>query len=217
MYHTMYPPQIMVQIMGGQQANGQCPPVQAHAMHNHGAGVFLQSEYVKYRSDSNCAQNRHQMIQVHYCVYKQLVVSKESFRIQVVFLQTGSYPLELLQLMGVEIPSLRRIEYMQSPNGVSSGQWQRRVNTSNNTPIIPSPHLTFRPNSNGLVKKSNWYNKVSKRNSFRESFAKNERYGSDSGFSSRSPTPNKHHIDGSQTESSDERDSVISSVEQSIK
>ncbi|XP_012135126.1 poly(A) RNA polymerase gld-2 homolog A isoform X4 [Megachile rotundata] len=179
-------------IMGGQQANGQCPPVQTHTMHTHGASAFLQSEYLKYHSDT-CAQNRHQMI------------------------QTGSCPVELLQLMGVEIPSLRRIDYIQSNNGMSPGQWQRRVNTSNNTPIIPSPHLTFRPNNNGLVKKSSWYNKISKRNSFRESFAKNEKYGSDSGFSSRSPTPNKYHIDSSQTESSDERDSVISSVEQSMK
>ncbi|CAL7941676.1 unnamed protein product [Xylocopa violacea] len=189
----MYPPQIMVQIMGGQQANGQCPPVQSHAMHIHGANTYHQTEYAKYRPD-NCTQNRHQMI------------------------QTGSYPLELLQLMGVEIPSLRCVEYMQSSNGTPSGQWQRRVNTSNNTPIIPSPHLAFRPNNNGLAsKKSNWYSKLNKRTSFQDSCVNNEKYSSDSGFSSRSPTPNKHHIDSSQTESSDERDSVISLVEQSMK
>ena len=192
MYHTMYPPQIMVQIMGGQQANGQCPPVQTHAMHIHGTSAFHQPEYAKYRPDA-CAQNRHQMI------------------------QTGSYPLELLQLMGVEVPPLRRIEYMQTNNGTPSGNWPRRVNTSNNTPVIPSPHFAFRPNNNGLVKKSNWYSKVGKRPPYRDSFGSNENYGSDSGFSSRSPTPNKHQIDSSQTESSDERDSVISSVEQSMK
>ncbi|XP_076757901.1 poly(A) RNA polymerase gld-2 homolog A isoform X2 [Xylocopa sonorina] len=169
MYHTMYPPQIMVQIMGGQQANGQCPPVQTHAMHIHGANTYHQTEYAKYRPD-NCTQSRHQMI------------------------QTGSYPLELLQLMGVEIPSLRCVEYMQSSNGTPTGHWQRRVNTSNNTPIIPSPHLAFRPNNSGLANKK-----------------------SNCGFSSRSPTPNKHHIDSSQTESSDERDSVISLVERSMK
>ncbi|CAK9799003.1 Poly(A) RNA polymerase gld-2 homolog A [Anthophora quadrimaculata] len=193
MYHTMYPPQIMVQIMGGQQANGQCPPVQTHTMHIHSASAFHQTEYTKYRSDA-CSQNRHQMM------------------------QTGSYPLELLQLMGLEVPSLRRVEYMQTNNGTTSQHWQRRINTSNNTPIIPSPHITFRPNSSGLTnKKSNWYNKLNKRNSFRDSCMNNEKYGSDSGFSSRSPTPNKHYIDSSQTESSDERDSVISSVEQSMK
>ncbi|XP_076167304.1 poly(A) RNA polymerase gld-2 homolog A isoform X3 [Ptiloglossa arizonensis] len=150
MYHTMYPPQIMVQIMGGQQANGQCPPVQTHAIHLHGTSAFHQTEYTKYCPDT-CTQNRHQMI------------------------QTGSYPLELLQLMGVEIPSLRRIEYVQSNSSMPSGNWQR------------------------------------------DSFGNNEKYGSDSGFSSRSPTPNKYQIDSSQTESSDERDSIISSVEQSIK
>lgn len=62
MYHTVYPPQIMVQIMGGQQANGQCPPIQPHTMHIHGASAFHQAEYVKYHTDA-CSQNRH-MIQV---------------------------------------------------------------------------------------------------------------------------------------------------------
>ncbi|XP_076635181.1 poly(A) RNA polymerase gld-2 homolog A isoform X1 [Colletes latitarsis] len=192
MYHTMYPPQIMAQIMGGQQANGQCPPVQTHAMHLHGTNAFHQSEYTKYRLDT-CTQNRHQMI------------------------QTGSYPLELLQLMGVELPSLRRVEYVQSNSSVPSGNWQRCANTPNSTPIMPSPHHNFRPNNNCLVKKSNWYSKIGKRNSFKDSFGNNEKYGSDSGFSSRSPTPNKYQIDSSQTESSDERDSTNSSVEQNMK
>ncbi|KAF3428640.1 hypothetical protein E2986_01796 [Frieseomelitta varia] len=190
MYHTIYPPQIMVQIMGGQQANRQCPSVQPHTMHIHGASAFNQAEYAKYHSDA-CPQNRH-------------------------MIQTGSYPLELL--MGVEIPSLRHVEYMQSNNNSQRGHWQRHVNTSNNAPLIHSPHLTFRPNNNGLAnKKSNWYNKLNKRTSFRESYVNNEKYGSDSGFSSRSPTPNKHHADSSRTESSDERDSVISLVEQNMK
>lgn len=196
MYHTMYPPQIMVQIMGGQQANGQCVPIQSHAMHVHGASAYHQSEYAKYRSDG-CSQNRHQMI------------------------QTGSYPLELLQLMGVEIPSLRRIDYMQSNNGTPPGHWPRRVNTSNVSPVMPSPHLPYRPGSNTLAnKKSNWYNKLSKRTPYRDaSLASSEKYGSDSGFSSRSPTPNKYHVDSisSQTESSDERDSVGSSIDQNTK
>ncbi|XP_076243113.1 poly(A) RNA polymerase gld-2 homolog A isoform X2 [Calliopsis andreniformis] len=119
--------------------------------------------------------------------------------------------------MGVEIPPLRRIEYMQSNNGTASENWQRRLNMSNNASIIPSPHLAFRPTSNGLVKRSNWYGKNGKRTSYRDSLGNNEKYGSDSGFSSRSPTPNKHQIDSNQTESSDERDSIISSVEQSMK
>ncbi|KAK9297360.1 hypothetical protein QLX08_008925 [Tetragonisca angustula] len=190
MYHTIYPPQIMVQIMGGQQANRQCPSVQPHTMHIHGASAFNQTDYAKYHSDA-CSQNRH-------------------------MIQTGSYPLELL--MGIEIPSLRHVEYMQSNNNSQRGHWQRHVNTSNNAPLIHSPHLTFRPNNNGLTnKKSNWYNKLNKRTSFRESYVNNEKYGSDSGFSSRSPTPNKHHADSSRTESSDERDSVISLVEQNMK
>ncbi|XP_043506813.1 poly(A) RNA polymerase gld-2 homolog B-like isoform X6 [Frieseomelitta varia] len=181
---------VTIRIMGGQQANRQCPSVQPHTMHIHGASAFNQAEYAKYHSDA-CPQNRH-------------------------MIQTGSYPLELL--MGVEIPSLRHVEYMQSNNNSQRGHWQRHVNTSNNAPLIHSPHLTFRPNNNGLAnKKSNWYNKLNKRTSFRESYVNNEKYGSDSGFSSRSPTPNKHHADSSRTESSDERDSVISLVEQNMK
>ncbi|XP_076222957.1 poly(A) RNA polymerase gld-2 homolog A isoform X2 [Nomia melanderi] len=179
-------------IMGGQQANGQCPPLQTHAMHIHGTSAFHHNECTKYRPDT-CTQNKHQLI------------------------QTGSYPLELLQLMGVEIPSLQRIEYVQSNSGTPLGNWQRRINTPNNSPIVPSPHITFRPTNNGLIKKSNWYSsKLGKKSSFKESFGNNEKYGSDSGFSSRSPTPNKYQVDSSQTESSDERDSIISSVEQSM-
>lgn len=120
--------------------------------------------------------------------------------------------------MGVEIPSLQRIEYVQSNNGTPLGNWQRRISTPNNSPIVPSPHITFRPTNNGLIKKSNWYSsKLGKKSSFKESFGNSEKYGSDSGFSSRSPTPNKYQVDSSQTESSDERDSIISSVEQSMK
>ncbi|XP_026674523.1 poly(A) RNA polymerase gld-2 homolog A-like isoform X2 [Ceratina calcarata] len=181
--------------MGGQQANGQCLPIQSHAMHMHGASAYHQSEYAKYRSDG-CSQNRHQMI------------------------QTGSYPLELLQLMGVEIPSLRRIDYVQSNGGgTPPGHWPRRVNTSNGSPVLPSPHLPYRPSNNSLAnKKSNWYKKLSTRTPYRDtSFGNNDKYGSDNGFSPRSPVPNKHHVDGSQTESSDERDSVGSSIDQSMK
>ncbi|KAG7207761.1 hypothetical protein KM043_009371 [Ampulex compressa] len=184
---------MMVQIMGGQQANAQCPPTQAHTLHINGANVFHQNDFTQYGPDIS-AHGRHHIM------------------------QTGSYPLELLQLMGVEIPSLRHIDYIHSNGGSSSANWQRRINVPNDSPVIPPPHLSFRPTSNGPVKKANWNNKTIKRSSYRDSYINNEKYNSDSGFSSRSPTPNKHQADGSQTESSDERDSVISSVvEQGMK
>lgn len=132
-------------------------------------------------------------------------------------LQSGSYPLELLQLMGVQLPPLRRTGYNMQGGSNSNGGWQRRGSPSSNAPTMPPPHINFRPASTGSIKKPNWNNKCGKRNSYRESQSQNDIYNSDSGFSSRSPTPNKHETDGSQTESSDERDSVASSVEQGIK
>lgn len=124
------------------------------------------------------------------------------------FLQTGS-PLDLLQLIGVDVPSLRRIEYMQSNNNSSSINWERRLNTSSNSSIIPFSNYNFKSTNTNSTKKPSWNNRNSRRSSYRN-FSKYEAYNSDSGFSSRSPTPNKHYIDNSLTESSDERDSTSS-------
>lgn len=65
----------------------------------------------------------------------------------------------------------------------------------------------------GPLKKHTWNNnnnnKLGKRQSCQNlSFPRESCNSSDSGFSSRSPTPNKHYKGGSQTESSDERDSI---------
>lgn len=129
--------------------------------------------------------------------------------IQTIFLQTGS-PLDLLQLIGVDVPSLRRIEYMQSNNNSSSINWERRMNTSSNSSIIPFSNYNFKPTNINSTKKPSWNNRNSRRSSYRNNFSKYEAYNSDSGFSSRSPTPNKHYNDNSLTESSDERDSTSS-------
>ncbi|XP_015599027.1 poly(A) RNA polymerase gld-2 homolog A isoform X3 [Cephus cinctus] len=176
--------------MGGQQPGGPCPPTQSHQVHTRNASGAHQSEYVP--DDSGHRGHR--------------------------LMQTGAYPLELLQLMGVEIPPLRRGGYSSMQGGgAPSASWQRRLSPTNNAPTMPPPHLNFRPANTGSIKKPNWNNKAGKRNAYRESFSQNEMYNSDSGFSSRSPTPNKHQADGSQTESSDERDSIASSAEQGIK
>lgn len=116
--------------------------------------------------------------------------------------------MDLLQLIGVDVPSLRRMEYMQSNNNSSSLNWERRINTSNNSSIIPFSNYNYKPTNNS-TKKPSWNNRNSRRSSYRN-FSKYEAYNSDSGFSSRSPTPNKHYIDNSLTESSDERDSTSS-------
>lgn len=127
--------------------------------------------------------------------------------------------MELLQLMGVEIPSLRHIDYVSNVGtGSGSGNWPRRIIPPNNTsPLQPPLHLNFRPSNNNSIKKQHWSNKTSKKSSYRENFLYNDKYNSDSGFSSRSPTPSKYQADSSQNESSDERDSITSSIERGIK
>ncbi|RLU25606.1 hypothetical protein DMN91_001763 [Ooceraea biroi] len=190
MYHTMYQSQMMVQIMSGQQTGGQCSPAQAHTLHINGVNALHQTDFTQYGQDMP-GHGRHRAM------------------------QTRSYPLDLLQLIKVDVPSLRHVEYMQSNNNASSANWERRMGTSNNS-VIPSSN--YKPtNGNNSTRKPGWNNRNGRRNTYRNSFAKYETYNSDSGFSSRSPTPNKHHIDSSLTESSDERDSTSSLGGQGIK
>lgn len=123
--------------------------------------------------------------------------------------------------MGVEAP-LRRANYSMQGGGSSTGHWQRRATSTSNSPTLPPPlpHMNYRPTSTGSMKKLAWTNnnnKLAKRSIFRESPPQQETYSSDSGFSSRSPTPNKYYADGSQTESSDERDSLASLSDQDFK
>ena len=89
--------------------------------------------------------------------------------------------------------------------------WQRRSGSSNNTSMPPPSYMNYRNNPTASLKKQNWHNnKSSKRNNYRDPLPQKEIYSSDSGFGSRSPTPNKHPVEGSQNESSDDRDSVSS-------
>ena len=138
-------------------------------------------------------------------------------KLQTTSLPAGSYPFDFFQLMGVEVQPFRRVNYNMHGSGSSNNGWPKRMSPTNNVPTMPPPHLNFRPVSTGSIKKSNWSNKGGKRNSHRESFSQKELYNSDSGFSSRSPTPNKHQNDNSLTESSDERDSINSLGEQGAK
>ncbi|XP_050448462.1 poly(A) RNA polymerase gld-2 homolog A-like [Cataglyphis hispanica] len=191
MYHTVFPSQMMVQIMGGQQTGGQCPPAQTHTLHINGINGLHQTDFTSYGPDISRHNRPHTM-------------------------QTGSHPLEFLQLMGLDVPSLRHIEYMQSNNS-SPGNWERRMGTSNNTSIIPPSNYNLKPTNTHSIKKPSWNNRNGRRSTYRNSYSKYETYNSDSGFSSRSPTPNKYHIDNSLTESSDERDSTSSLRGQEIK
>ena len=107
---------------------------------------------------------------------------------------------------------------MSSPN--SAPATPQRINTANGLSITPvQQRMNCRPMSTGSVKKHTWSNtKLNKRHSYQDlPLLRESCNNSDSGFSSRSPTPNKHHKGGSQTESSDERDSLASVSEPTYK
>ncbi|XP_043460868.1 poly(A) RNA polymerase gld-2 homolog A-like isoform X1 [Leptopilina heterotoma] len=196
MYHVTLSPHAMVQLMGGQQAGGPCLPIQNHTTYYNGANHLHQTEYTQYVPDAS-NPSRHHIVQTSP-------------------LQVGSHPIELIQRMGVDVQQFRRANYNMHGNGTANNSWPKRINHSNNVPTMPPPHLNFRPASTGSIKRTNWNNK-GKRNLHRDSFSQKELYNSDSGFSSRSPTPNKHQNDSSLTESSDERDSINSLGEQGTK
>lgn len=183
---------MMVQLTSGQQTNGQCPSAQAHTVHINGA--LHQADFAQYGPDIS-GHGRYRMM------------------------QTGSHPLDLLQLIGVDTPSLRHVEYMQFNSNSSSAHWKRGIGASSGAAIIPSSNYNFKPtNMNSAKNKQGWNNRNGRRSSYRNSFSKYETYNSDSsGFSSRSSTPSKHQIDNSLTESSDERDSTSSLRGQGMK
>ena len=62
MYSTI-PPHTMVQIMSGQQAGGQCLPIQSHTAYCNGANALHQTEYTHYAPDAS-NHNRHHVVQV---------------------------------------------------------------------------------------------------------------------------------------------------------
>lgn len=186
--NQMFPSQIMMQLM-----NGQYSSAQTHTLHINSINGLHQTDFASYGIPDISGHNRHQVM------------------------QTGPHSLNL-SLVGVDdIPSLRHMEHMQSNNNTFPANWDRRMGTSSNTSIISSPNYNFKPTNTNSIKKQSWNNRNGRRNTYRNSYSKYETYNSDSGFSSRSPTPNKYHIDNSLTESSDERDSTGSLRGQGIK
>ncbi|KAK0171655.1 hypothetical protein PV328_005080 [Microctonus aethiopoides] len=213
MYHTMLPPHMMVQIVG-EQSNGQCPSVQTHSspvndVNNNRNNKQLNNHKNSYISNGN-NQNNHRLMQ------KNIYLSGSS------------------EIMGIEMPSVRRGGCGRQ-NGYSigtNGYWQRRyINNNNNSNRIHNhnaisllPKSYHRIDDSGNVKKQNWNNnKYGKRNdnqSNRDQLTSAQKeinnYSSDSGISSRSPTPNEQTPETIQTESSDEHDSISSSIEPEI-
>lgn len=68
MYHTMYQSQMMVQIMSGQQAGGQCPPAQAHTLHMNGVNALHQTDFAQCGQDIP-GHGRHRTLQVHVKIF----------------------------------------------------------------------------------------------------------------------------------------------------
>ncbi|XP_011309656.1 poly(A) RNA polymerase gld-2 homolog A-like [Fopius arisanus] len=176
MYHTMLPPPMMVQIVGGQQTNGQCPNIPPPSIPTTSAATTPTEVPSPYVFDGSTQS--HRLIHT-----------------------SPQYPLEVYQMMGVEIPQFRRPNYGTPTSNITP--WQRRVTTSSSTTL---PTTNYRQGGFNSLKKSTWATKA-KRQPSKE--LPPEPCNSDSGFSSRSPTPNKH-TDSSQTESSDDRESTSS-------
>ncbi|PSN42330.1 hypothetical protein C0J52_20133 [Blattella germanica] len=175
MYHAMFSPHMVVHVVGQQQQQQQ----QHHHHHNN-------------YSDTN-NNNRQSRLLSNNCY------SHNPFE--------HPYPLELLQLMGLEMPPIRSRGYSHPPGGRGGGGWRDRGNMHGSTSLMPPPvAVGFRPLIHNSTMRRNYWNKSNGRNvslfwnrpprstqrdpnSVNNDGAYNS--SSDSGFSSRSPTPSK--------------------------
>ncbi|XP_066994458.1 poly(A) RNA polymerase gld-2 homolog A [Anabrus simplex] len=172
MYHAMFPPHMLTQLMGQHQQLGYPDSNrQNHIISNH---CYTHSPF-----DRHC-------------------------------------PVELLQLMGLEMPPIRNRgfgHYPQNGRGGGTG-WRERGNLHGPGSVLmpPPPHVGFRPANNTSVKKNYWNkNNMARppRCMIRDTNATDTSYSSDSGFSSRSPTPIKHQM-GDQAPSDDSAEDTTS-------
>nr|CAD7394030.1 unnamed protein product [Timema cristinae] len=106
--------------------------------------------------------------------------------------------IDLLQLMGIEMPPIRTNRGYEHGHGGRGGGWRERGNHhSNNVQVMPPPsHPAYRqPHNNQNGKKNLWNNKNMARpprcTVQQDTNMSDTTYNSDSGFSSRSPTPIK--------------------------
>nr|CAD7443656.1 unnamed protein product [Timema bartmani] len=106
--------------------------------------------------------------------------------------------IDLLQLMGIEMPPIRTNRGYEHGHGGRGGGWRERGNHhSNNVQVMPPPsHPAYRqPHNNQNGKKNLWNNKNTVRpprcTVQQDTNMSDTTYNSDSGFSSRSPTPIK--------------------------
>lgn len=112
------------------------------------------------------------------------------------YLQTGLRSLDLLRQLGVDISSLRYMDYTQLNNNLFSTNWLKRTNAFADVPALNVPQYTKPLNSN-ITKKPNWLNKG---RPYRGTFTKNESYSNNnnnnnnnSGISPCPSTPKKYY------------------------
>lgn len=170
MYHAMFSPHMVVHFVGRQ-----------HQQHHH------HNNYSDTNNNNNNSNNRQNRILSDSCY------SHGPFE--------HRYPLELLQLMGLEMPPVRNRYYnSHPPGGRGEGGWRDRGNLHGSSPsLMPPPvPLGFRPFIHNSTVKRNYWNKSNgrpPRSGQRDQVAcKSDlscNSSSDSGFSSRSPTPSK--------------------------
>ncbi|XP_069679891.1 poly(A) RNA polymerase gld-2 homolog A-like isoform X2 [Periplaneta americana] len=177
MYHAMFSPHMVVHLVGQQQQQQQ----QQHHHHHH--------HHNTYSDTNNNNNNRQNRILTNNC-YNHTPFEHP-------------YPLELLQLMGLEMPPIRNRGYSHHPpGGRGGGAWRDRGALHGSaSPLMPPPiPLGFRPLVHNSTIKRNYWNKNNGRppRSQRDPTAINSDVAysssSDSGFSSRSPTPSKQQL-----------------------
>lgn len=105
------------------------------------------------------------------------------------YLQTGLRSLDLLRQLGVDISSLRYMDYAQLNNNLFSANWLKRMNAFADVPVLNVPQYTKPLNSN-ITKKPNWFNKE---RPYSGTFIKNESYNNNSGISPCPSTPKKYY------------------------
>ncbi|XP_021936561.1 poly(A) RNA polymerase gld-2 homolog A-like isoform X2 [Zootermopsis nevadensis] len=172
MYHAMFSSRMVVNFVDQQQQH-----------HNHHHNNLSDT------NNNNSSSNRQNRILSSNCY------SHSPFE--------HPYPLELLQLMGLEMPPVRNRSYNNHPGGRGGGGWRDRGNLhGSSSSLMPPPvSVGFRPLVHNSTMKRNSWNKNNGRPprcSQRDPLASNSdlsyNSSSDSGFSSRSPTPSKQQL-----------------------
>lgn len=119
-------------------------------------------------------------------------------------------------------------QYFRAQNHNRQNNWQNRKNGLTNggykqNETSPSSNNRSNDGPRSATKKNSWINTGFNRQGKRQqrysetSSSQETNISSDSGVSSRSPTPNKYFIEATQAESSDDRDSVNSASERNLK